>query len=80
MGFKEALWWTFRSDGHILRGCIEVHILEIIVVKKVRLYSLASPTNKPNLPDGDEEVRQPLPPMRVGILFPDGCARMNEVG
>ena len=69
MGFKEALLWTFRSDGHISRGCIEVHILEIIVAKKVSFYCLASPTNRPNLLSVDEEVCQILLPMHVGIIY-----------
>ena len=59
---------------------MEVHIIEIIVAKKVSLFYLASPKNCPNLPAGYEEAFQPLLPKCVGILFLDGCARMNEVG
>ena len=55
-------------------------MIEIIVSKKVRFFYLASPTNKPNLPVGNEEVRQPILMMRVGILFPDYCAKTNEAG
>ena len=61
-----------------MRGYIEVYILEIIVAKKVSFCSLDPPMNPPNLPAGDEEVFQLLLPMRVGIMFPDGCDRMNE--
>ena len=50
------------------------------MARKVRLCSLASPTNRPNLPVGDEEVHKPLLPMRVGIMFPDGLDSMNEAG
>ena len=50
----------------------------MIVAKKVSFFYLDSPTNQPNLPDSDEEVCQALLPMRVGILFPDGCARTNK--
>ena len=50
------------------------------MAKKVSFYSLASPTNLPNLTIDDEEVLKPLLPMRFGILLPDGCARMNEAG
>ena len=50
------------------------------MVNKVILCCLASPMNLPNLPAGDEEGFQPLLPMPVGVLFPDGCVGMNEAG
>ena len=50
------------------------------MAKRVIFCCLSSPTNIPNLLSSDEEVCQLLLQMRVGVILPDGCVRMNEVG